>query len=80
MKNQTQIIDIIKFVHINLYGPFLVRSLGGSFYFITFIVEYFHKLWVYFLIEKNERFNKYFLLNSQIKNFINKIIKTLQLD
>ena len=39
----------LKFVHIDVWGPTQVSSIGGSHYYVTFIDENTKKLWVYFL-------------------------------
>ena len=39
----------LELVHIDLWGPSLVISLGGSKYYITFIDDSSKKAWVYFL-------------------------------
>ena len=36
-------------VHIDIWGPAHVSSLGGSHYYVTFIDDATRKLWVYFL-------------------------------
>ena len=41
-------------VHTDLWGPFLVESLSGSWYYITFIDDYSRKVWVYFLKNKSD--------------------------
>ena len=39
----------LELVHIDLWGPSLVISLGGSKYYITFIDDLSKEVWVYFL-------------------------------
>ena len=55
-------------------------SIGGSFYFLTFIDDYSRKTWVYFLKQKNEVFD----LFRQFKNLVEKqsgyYIKVLRTD
>lgn len=38
-------LDLLELVHYDLCGPFKVRSHGGAPYFVTFIVDYSHKVW-----------------------------------
>ena len=33
------------------------KSIGGRFYFLTFIVEFSRKIWIYFLRHKSETFS-----------------------
>jgi hypothetical protein len=42
----------LELVHIDLCGPMQTQSLGGSYYFLTFIDDYSRKNWVYFLAKK----------------------------
>ena len=40
-------------MHIDLWGPAQVSSLGGSHYYITFIDDATRKVWVYFHRQKS---------------------------
>nr|KYP51599.1 Retrovirus-related Pol polyprotein from transposon TNT 1-94 [Cajanus cajan]KYP51602.1 Retrovirus-related Pol polyprotein from transposon TNT 1-94 [Cajanus cajan]KYP51644.1 Retrovirus-related Pol polyprotein from transposon TNT 1-94 [Cajanus cajan] len=42
-------VEKLELVHIDVYGPTLVSSLGGSRYYVTFINDSTRKVWVYFL-------------------------------
>jgi len=44
----------LELVHADLWGPFLVASLGGSRYYVTFIDDSSRKVWVYFLKLKSD--------------------------
>jgi hypothetical protein len=46
----------LELVHTDLWGPSPVASLGGSWYYITFIDDSSRKVWVYFLKSKSEVF------------------------
>ena len=46
---KTPKVEKLELVHIDLWGPSLVASLGGSRYDITFIDDSSRKVWVYFL-------------------------------
>jgi hypothetical protein len=35
------------------------KSIGDSFYFLTFIDDFSRKIWIYFLIHKSETFAKF---------------------
>ena len=39
----------LELVHIYVWGPAQVSSLGGSHYYVTFIDDATRKVWVYFL-------------------------------
>jgi hypothetical protein len=43
----------LELVHTDLCGPMQTQSLGGSYYFLTFIDDYNRKTWVYFLAKKS---------------------------
>ena len=38
----------LELVHINVWGPIQVSSLGGSHYYVTFNDDVTRKVWVYF--------------------------------
>ena len=43
----------LELVHIDVWGLAQVSSLGGSYYYVTFIDDATRKVWVYFLRQKN---------------------------
>ena len=49
----------LELVHIDLWGPSPVASLGGSRYYITFIDDSSRKIWVYFLKNKSDVFETF---------------------
>ena len=49
----------LDYIHSDLWGPSRVPSLGGARYFLTLIDDYFRKVWIYFLKNKNETFLKF---------------------
>ena len=42
----------LEMVHIDVWGPSPVSSLGGSKFYVTFIDDFSRKIWVYFLKHK----------------------------
>jgi transposase InsO family protein len=58
----------------------LVRSLGGSLYYVIFIDDYSRKMWLYLLNSKDEVFNKFQEFKAEIENLTNNNIKTLRTD
>ena len=46
----------LQLVHSDVWGSVLVRSLGGSRYYVTFIDDSIRKIWVYFLKNKSDVF------------------------
>jgi len=49
-------VEILALVHTNVWGLALVKSLGGSQYYVTFIDDTTRKVWVYFLKNKSDVF------------------------
>ena len=49
----------LELVHTYLCSPMQIKSLGGSYYFLTFIDDYNIKTWVYFLVKKTKTFKKF---------------------
>jgi hypothetical protein len=70
--------EILYLIHSDVCGPMLVRSLGGSLYYVIFIDDYLRKTWLYLLKSKDEVFNKFQEFKAEIENLTNKKIKTLR--
>ena len=51
--------DKLELVHIDVWGPTQVSSLGGSHYYVTFIDDATRKVWVYFLRQKFDVFQSF---------------------
>ena len=49
----------LELVHTDLCGPMQTQSIGGSFYFLTFINDFSRKDWVYFFKHESETFEKF---------------------
>jgi hypothetical protein len=49
----------LELIHTDLVGPMQTQSIGGSYYFLTFIDDFSRKTWVYFLRQKSETFGKF---------------------
>ena len=49
----------LELVHINVWGPTQVSSLGVSHYYVTFIDEATRKVWVYFVRHKYDVFQNF---------------------
>jgi hypothetical protein len=46
-------------VHIDVWGPYHVSSLGGSHYYVTFIDDAMRKTWVYWIGQKSDVFDTF---------------------
>jgi hypothetical protein len=49
----------LELFHTDLCGPMQTNSIGGSFYFLTFIDDFSRKIWIYFLGHNFETFAKF---------------------
>ncbi|KAE8691239.1 hypothetical protein F3Y22_tig00110890pilonHSYRG00161 [Hibiscus syriacus] len=66
-KHTTQ--GILDYVHSDVWGPSTTSSLGGSRYYVTFIDDFSRKVWVYFLKQKSEVFEKFKLWKAEFLQF-----------
>jgi hypothetical protein len=51
--------EILHLIHSYVCGPMLVKSLGGSLYYVIFIDDYSRKTWLYLLKTKDKLFIKF---------------------
>jgi hypothetical protein len=58
-QSSTQAKQHIELVHTDLCGPMQIESIGGRFYFLTFIDDFNRKISIYFLRHKSETFAKF---------------------
>jgi hypothetical protein len=70
----------LELVHTDLCGPMQIKSLGGSYYFLTFIDDYNRKTWVYFLAKKYETFDKFREFKAMVEKQSGHQIKVLRSD
>jgi transposase InsO family protein len=56
------------------------ESIGGRFYFLTFIDDFSRKIWIYFLIHKSETFTKFKEFKAEGEKQSGKYIKALRSD
>lgn len=76
----TRDIEILELVHSDVFGPVLVPSLGGSYYYVSFIDDFFRMTWLYFPKKKSEVFEKFQEFKNLVENQTNKKIKVLRTD
>ncbi|KAK8936753.1 hypothetical protein KSP39_PZI011993 [Platanthera zijinensis] len=72
--------DVLEYIHSDVWGPAPVPSLGGANYFVTFIDDYSRKVWIYFLKQKSEVFEKFRIWKTQVENQTGKRVKYLRSD
>ena len=56
------------------------KSIGGSFYFLTFIDDFNRKIWIYFLRHKSETFAKFKEFKVEDEKQSGKYVKEIRLD
>ena len=70
----------LELVHIDVWGPTQVSSLGGSKYYVTFIDDATTKTWVYCIQKKYDVFNTFKKWKALVENETGKKLKCLRLD
>jgi hypothetical protein len=70
--------EILDIVHLNICGSMLVASISGSMYYVSFINDFIHKTWIYFLKNKDEVFNRFQEFKALVENQTGKKIKFLR--
>ncbi|CAH9105075.1 unnamed protein product [Cuscuta epithymum] len=72
--------ELLSLVHSDVCGPFEVESIGGSRYFLTFIDDASRKVWVYFLITKDQVFECFKTFHVLVERETGKKLKCLRSD
>lgn len=72
--------SLLELVHADVCGPFRIKSVGGSSYFVTFIDDMSRKIHVYFLKHKSEVLEKFKTYKLQVEKQTGRKIKTLRSD
>lgn len=67
-------------VHSDMCGPFEVKYLGGTCYFLTFIDEFTRNFWIYFLKKKSDFFRNFKKFNLLVEKQIENTVKRLRTD
>jgi hypothetical protein len=71
---------ILEYVHADLWGPSLKKSLGVGSYILTIIDDYSRKVWSYFLKHKYEAFDAFRKWKVMIEKQTEKKVKLLRTD
>jgi transposase InsO family protein len=69
---------ILDYIHLNVWGPSLTVSLGGSSYFMIFIDDYSRKVWVYLLERNADVFNTFKQFRALVEKSTDRSIKCLR--
>jgi hypothetical protein len=72
--------EILDLVHLNVCGLMSVALVTGSMYYVSFIVDFSCKTWIYFLKTKDEAFSRFKEFKSLVENQTWKKIKVLRSD
>jgi hypothetical protein len=68
LKRDNKIEGVLELIHSYVCGPIPSSSISGYVYYVSFIDDYSHKTWIYFLKTKYEVFNKLKEYKGLIKN------------
>ena len=68
----------LELIHTDLCGLMQNQSIGGSFYFLTFIDDFKRKMWIYFLKKKSKTFSRLNELKCLIEKQYGKFIKEIR--
>lgn len=79
-ESTTQSTELLEIVHSDVCGPFREKSVGGAKYFVTFIDDKSRMIFVYFLKNKSEVFEKFKMFKTQVERQTGCRIKTLRTD
>jgi len=70
----------LELIHSDVCGPMKVRSLGGAYYFVTFIDDYSRKLWVYTLKHKSDVLGVFKEFHALVERQTGKKLKCIRTD
>ena len=71
---------ILEIIHSNVCGTMSSSSLRGYVYYVSFIVDFSRKTWIYFMKNKDEVFSKFKEFKALIENHTENKIKTFRSD
>lgn len=72
--------SVLEVVHSDVWGPAKTASMGGCRYYVTFIDDYTHKVWVYFMKEKSEVFSHFQHFKAMVEKQTRKYVQCLRSD
>jgi transposase InsO family protein len=80
LKRDSKAEGVLELIHSDVCGPMPSSSISGYVYYVSFIDDYSHKTWVYFLKSKDEVFSKFKEFKALIENLSERKIKILRSD
>ncbi|KAK8953905.1 hypothetical protein KSP39_PZI002955 [Platanthera zijinensis] len=72
--------QMLEYIHSDVWGPAPESSLGGAKYFVTFIDDFSRKVWIHFLKNKSEVFEKFKIWKTKVEKQTGKKVKYLRSD
>nr|GFA62246.1 retrotransposon protein, putative, Ty1-copia subclass [Tanacetum cinerariifolium] len=72
--------DLLGLIHTDVCGPFKIMSRQGASYFVTFTDDFSRYGYVYLLKHKHEVFETFKVFQKEVKNQLEKTIKSLRFD
>ncbi|KAK8935837.1 hypothetical protein KSP39_PZI013998 [Platanthera zijinensis] len=70
----------LELLHIDLWGPAKVPSLGGKRYYMLIVDDYSRYMWIAHLAQKSESFKHFTIFKAQVEKQLGREIKTLRSD
>ena len=71
---------ILDYVHTDVWGPIKTASIGGNYYFMTFIDDYSKRCWVYTMKHKEEVLELFVEWKKNLEKSTGRKIKVLRSD
>ena len=72
--------SILDYVHSNVWGPTKSESKGGIYYFVTFVLDFSKRTWVYVMKSKRDAFDVFLKWKNMAETQTGKKIKHLKTD
>jgi hypothetical protein len=79
-KRDSKAEGVLELIHSYVCGPMPSSSISGYVYYVSFIDDYSHKTWIYFLKSKDEVFSKFKEFKALIENLSERKIEILRSD
>ena len=71
---------LLDYIHTDVCGHSKTKCLGGNHYFVTFVDDFFKRIWVYLMKHKDEVFRVFLKWNKKVENQTGRKIKVLRSD
>lgn len=72
--------EMLELIHSDVCGPMKTRSLGGAYYFVTFIDDHSRKIWAYTLKTKDQVLDTFKLFQASVERKTGKKLKCIRTD